>query len=176
MKTTKKRVKRYDGGGETSADQRAFYGFSDEDKSPGEATTAPVSKKDVSGTDLGPASDTSDQTPSSRYEPKLVLAGRPDLSDQYTVAASPKKTKPAPAKKAAPESTTSSTEEGMRNYIPRKPHPYRQVTQRELAESYVKKRRAAQDEGMKSGGSVRTSASRRADGIAMRGQTRGKYL
>jgi hypothetical protein len=30
--------------------------------------------------------------------------------------------------------------------------------------------------GYKKGGSVRSSASRRADGIALRGKTRGKYV
>jgi len=60
----------------------------------------------------------------------------------------------------------------MKNYVPRKPI-YRQVTQREMAESYVKKRRAAQDDekGMAAGG---MAASRRGDGIAQRGKTRGK--
>lgn len=46
--------------------------------------------------------------------------------------------------------------------------PLRQVTQKELAESYNRKRGIP---GFKSGGSV-SSASKRADGIAIRGKTR----
>jgi len=46
--------------------------------------------------------------------------------------------------------------------------PLRQVTQKELAESYNRKRGTP---GFKSGGSV-SSASKRADGIAIRGKTR----
>jgi hypothetical protein len=72
----------------------------------------------------------------------------------------------------APKSTISSSAEGMKNYVPRKPI-YRQETQRERAESYVKKRREAQDQGMKSGG-MTSSSSNRADGIATKGKTRGK--
>jgi len=79
---------------------------------------------------------------------------------------------PVPAPTA---STVSSSEEGMKNYAPRKPI-YRQETQQERAERYVAKRRAAQDAGMKKGGMVSkvSSASKRADGIASRGKTKCK--
>ena len=87
----------------------------------------------------------------------------------------PRRTSAAPTTSStatAPKSTISSSAEGMKNYVPRKPI-YRQETQRERAESYVKKRREAQDQGMKSGG-MTSSASSRADGIATKGKTRGK--
>ena len=97
-------------------------------------------------------------------------------SYDYSETSAPSESKAANKKSAAktkmPESTSSSSAGGMRNYTPRKPS-YRQVTQREMAESFVKKRRAAQDEdkGMAKGG---MTASSRADGIAQRGKTRGK--
>ena len=37
-------------------------------------------------------------------------------------------------------------------------------------------KRAARAKGMKAGGTVKSSASKRADGIAQRGKTRGKYI
>ena len=109
------------------------------------------------------------------------MGARPEYTEgkDYTIAPSPKMVAPtpkmaAPAAKKAPASTVSSSEEGMQNYVPRKPI-YRQETQQERAERYVKKRREAQDKGMKAGGSVTSSASKRADGIATRGKTRGKF-
>jgi hypothetical protein len=107
------------------------------------------------------------------------MGARPEYTEgkDYTVAPSPKMAAAPMAKKAAaPVSTVSSSEEGMRNYVPRKPI-YRQETQRERAESYVRKRREAQDKGLplKKGGSVSSSASKRADGIATKGKTRGKF-
>jgi hypothetical protein len=83
-----------------------------------------------------------------------------------------------PAASSTAKSTVSSSAEGMKNYVPRKPI-YRQETQQERAERYVAKRRAAQDAGMKRGGAVKMAsggmtASRRADGIATKGKTRGK--
>jgi hypothetical protein len=77
-----------------------------------------------------------------------------------------------PATPSTAQSTVSSSAEGMKNYVPRKPI-YRQETQRERAESYVKKRREAQDQGMKSGG-MASSAFSRGDGIASRGKTKCK--
>jgi hypothetical protein len=100
MKATKKRVKRYDGGGETSADQRAFYGFSDEDQSPGEGVdiyaAARKRDQDKANSDayeakIQESSKDSDSTSSNAYSPKLNIGNRPDLSDQYTTTPSPKK-------------------------------------------------------------------------------------
>ena len=167
----KKRTKRYDEGGETYADTKS------------DVLRAITGNKyltaEPSDTDASSASASDDNTADNRAilsaMAKSAAGERPSYDYKVESAAT------APAKKAvakpkatpAPASTVSSSEEGMRNYVPRKPQ-YRQVTQRELAESYVKKRRAAQDEGMKKGGSVQSSASRRADGIASRGKTRGK--
>jgi hypothetical protein len=112
------------------------------------------------------------------YMPKITMGARPEYTEgkDYTIAPSPKMAAAPMAKKAAaPVSTVSSSEEGMRNYVPRKPI-YRQETQRERAESYVRKRREAQDKGLplKKGGSVSSSVSKRADGIAAKGKTRCK--
>lgn len=114
------------------------------------------------------------------YMPKITMGVRPEYTEgqDYVVAPSPKMAVAPMAKKAAaPVSTVSSSEEGMRNYVPRKPI-YRQETQRERAESYVRKRREAQDKGLplKKGGSVSSSASKRADGIAAKGKTRGTMV
>lgn len=112
--------------------------------------------------------------------PRIMMGARPEYTEgkDYTIAPSPKMAAAPVAKKAAaPVSTVSSSEEGMRNYVPRKPI-YRQETQRERAESYVRKRREAQDKGLpfKKGGSVTSSASKRADGIATKGKTRGTMV
>ena len=113
------------------------------------------------------------------YMPKITMGARPEYTEgkDYTVAPSPKMAAPKAKKAAAPVSTVSSSEEGMRNYVPRKPI-YRQETQRERAENYVRKRREAQDKGLplKKGGSVTSSASKRADGIATKGKTRGTMV
>jgi hypothetical protein len=112
-----------------------------------------------------------------KYTPTITMGARPEYTEgkDYTVAPSPKMAAPKAKKAAAPVSTVSSSEEGMRNYVPRKPI-YRQETQRERAESYVRKRREAQDKGLplKKGGSVSSSVSKRADGIAAKGKTRCK--
>ena len=46
--------------------------------------------------------------------------------------------------------------------------------EKETRENEAKKKRESR--GMKKGGSVKSSASKRADGIAQRGKTRGKYI
>ena len=70
---------------------------------------------------------------------------------------------------AAPSVTDTGDEAGRMANRFKKP-PLRQETMRERAESYNRKRGIP---GYKEGGSV-SSASKRGDGIAMRGKTRGK--
>jgi len=70
---------------------------------------------------------------------------------------------------AAPMSKTDTGDELARLARFKKP-PLRQETMRERAESYNRKRGIP---GYKAGGSV-SSASKRADGIAIKGKTRGK--
>jgi hypothetical protein len=77
----------------------------------------------------------------------------------------------APAARAsAPMSTTDTGDESARLASRYKKPPLRQETMRERAEAYNRKRGIP---GYKTGGSV-SSASKRADGIAIKGKTRGK--
>ena len=176
-KVTNKRAKRYDDGGTVSPLRGNFSTVTaDDDTDIYKAARARDAARENSD-----AFEAKIQELSKEPEmPKIMMGARPEYTEgkDYTIAPSPKMAAaPVAAKKAAaPVSTVSSSEEGMRNYVPRKPI-YRQETQRERAESYVRKRREAQDKGLplKKGGSVKSSASSRADGIATKGKTRGKF-
>jgi hypothetical protein len=172
-KVVKKRAKRYDDGGAVNPMRGNFSTVTaDDDTDIYKADRARDAARENSD-----AFEAKIQELSKEPEmPRIMMGARPEYTEgkDYTIAPSPKMAAAPVAKKAAaPVSTVSSSEEGMRNYVPRKPI-YRQETQRERAESYVRKRRAAQDAGMKKGGSVTSSASKRADGIATKGKTRGK--
>ena len=78
----------------------------------------------------------------------------------------------APAKNTSSSSAPDTGDEADRMASRFKKPPLRQETQRERAEAYNRKRGIP---GYKSGGSV-SSASRRADGIATKGKTRGKFV
>lgn len=68
-----------------------------------------------------------------------------------------------------PKQANNNTEEGMRNYSPRRaPVDMTEVTKPGTRTNYEN------EEAFKRGGSVKSSASRRGDGIATKGKTRGK--
>lgn len=80
---------------------------------------------------------------------------------------------------AAPVSTVSSSEEGMKNYVPRRKPPVSTVSSSEEGMANYKPRRPVpplRPKGMKKGGmtSTASSASKRADGIASKGKTKCK--
>ena len=75
---------------------------------------------------------------------------------------------------AAPVSTVSSSEEGMKNYVPRRKPPVSTVSSSEEGMRNYKPRRPVppiRPTGMKKGG---MTASKRADGIASKGKTKCK--
>jgi len=174
-KVVKKRAKRYDDGGAVNPMRGNFSTVTaDDDTDIYKAARARDADKENSD-----AFEAKIQELSKEPEmPRIMIGARPEYTEgkDYTIAPSPKMAAPKAKKAAAPVSTVSSSEEGMRNYVPRKPI-YRQETQQERAERYVRKRREAQDKGLplKKGGSVQSSASSRGDGIASRGKTRGKF-
>jgi len=165
----KKRIKRYDEGGsaidETKSDVlKALTG------------TRYAQSKKADMADMADMESKSKPSTANQDILDAITRTASGVRPSYDYAEMPAETK-AEAKKAASKpkkaaSTSSSSAEGMKDYVPRKPI-YRQVTQREMAESYVKKRKAQKDDdkGMAKGG---MTASRRADGIAQRGKTRGK--
>ena len=165
----KKRIKRYDEGGsaidETKSDVLKAL------------TSARDAKSKSKMDDMASKSKSGDADQDILDAISRTASGvRPsyDYSEMSAPAAAKAANKKAVPKPKMPESTSSSSAEGMKNYTPRK-QIYSQVTQREMAERYVKKRRAAQDEdkGMAKGG---VTASRRGDGIAQRGKTRGRMV
>lgn len=110
-KVMKKRVKRFEGGGSaedefgptgnSSSGGTDIYAAArkrDEDKENSDAYEAMIQK----------LSQDSDSTSSGSYTPKLNLGNRPDLSEQYTTAPSPKKA--APKKAAAPKAIDTSSD------------------------------------------------------------------
>jgi hypothetical protein len=144
----KKRTKRYDEGGsaidETKSDVlQALTG-----------TRYAQPKKEMAEMPSEPTPRAADQEILDAIT-RTAAGVRPsyDYSEMPEPAVPKAAIKKVTPKPKTPASTSSSSAEGMKNYVPRKP-VYRQVTQKEMAESYVKKRRAAQDsdEGMAKGG------------------------
>ena len=110
-KVMKKRVKRFEGGGPAEdefgptgnspsgdTDIYAAARKRDQDKENSDAYEAKIRE----------LSQDSDSTPSGSYAPKLNLGNRPDLSDQYTTAPSPKKAIAPKAKDTSSGAATSS--------------------------------------------------------------------
>lgn len=110
-KIMKKRVKRFEGGG--SAEDE--FGPTGNSSSGGTDIYAAARKRDEDKENsdayeakIRELSQDSDSTSSSSYTPKLNLGNRPDLSDQYITAPSPKKA--APKKAAAPKARDTSAD------------------------------------------------------------------
>ena len=111
-KVMKKRVKRFEGGGSTEdefgptgsgssggTDIYAAARKRDEDKANSDAYEAKIQE----------LSKDSDSASSGTYSPKLNLGNRPDLSDQYTTAPSPKKAAVKPKTVAKDTSSGAAT-------------------------------------------------------------------
>ena len=113
------------------------------------ATSAPKSIT----TEVKPKSSLQEYT--TRTDPRDLEAGMSRGTRKTSIAGAGRGVVNPPSVTPKPDSTASSSEEGMRGYKPRRPVPPLRPT------------------GMKKGG-MTSSASSRADGIATKGKTRGK--
>jgi len=136
---------------------------------------APAAKK------AEPASESSNTTPSTYYTPKPKRAE--PVSKPYPQAEATARLKKAEAERRAGQGLTPRAEytgPGSRQHIEGLRLERSQRLEEEAKKQFEKNKR--ENEGMKRGGAVKkyasggsvSSASKRADGIAQRGKTRGK--
>lgn len=152
------------------------------DKAPVKTTpkkAAPITKKAAPITKEAPAaSESSNTTPPTYYTPKPKKAE--PVSKPYPQAEATAKLKKAEAERRSGQGLTPHEEYkgiGSRRHIEGLRLERSQKLEEEAKEQLEKNKRENQPRQVfKSGGIVKSSASKRADGIAQRGKTRGRVM